>query len=131
MRGRKYVELASVLAIFFSSLALFGLGCFTAAFIYRLTQFKGDRTDLLNVYSNPINIITIVCFFCLFVFLMILLIRQIERLNHPETVMVTLEYVDEFGNKIQEVVEMEIPKTTKKDPGDRFQKLALLDKQYL
>ena len=130
MRGRKYVELASVLAIFFSSLALFGLGCFTAAFIYRLTQFKGDRTDLLNVYSNPINIITIVCFFCLFVFLMILLIRQIERLNHPETVMVTLEYVDEFGNKIQEVVEMEIPKTTKKDPGDRFQKLALLDKQY-
>ncbi len=130
MRSRKYVELASVLAIFFSALALFGLGCFTAAFIYRLTQFKGDRTDLLNVYSNPINIITIVCFFCLFIFLMILLIRQIERLNHPETVMVTLEYVDEFGNKIQETVEVELPKATKKDPGDRFQKLSLLDKQY-
>ena len=130
MRGRKYVELASVLAIFFSMTALFGLACFTAAFVYRLVTFHGDRADLINVHSNVINIITIICFFALFIFLMILLVRQIERLNHPETVMVTLEYVDEFGNKVQEVVEMEIPKTQKKDPGDRFQKLSLLDKQY-
>ena len=146
MRKHKYVALSSVLAVLTSAFALFGLALFTAAFIYRWVNFTGDRFDLVNVQDNIFNVITIIVIFLMMFFLFILLIRQIEKLNHPDTVMVTLEYVDEYGNKIRELREIAVPNAEqpekeaastssdsgkkKKDAGDRFQKLILLDKQY-
>ena len=130
MRKHRFVSLISVLAVLLSSFALLGLAMFTAAFIYRWVNFDGDRFDLVNVDDNILNILTIVSIFLMIVFLMILLTRQIEKLNHPDTILVTLEYVDEYGNKIKEIKEVELPKPTKKESGDRFQKLMLLDKQY-
>ena len=132
MRKQKFVKLSSVIAVLFVSIALFGLGTFLAAFLYRNATKSEDRYDLINLEANVLNILTIVFVFGIFIFLLILLVRQIERLNHPETVMVTLEYVDKHGNKMIKEVEMELPKAThsKKDSGDRFQKLALLDKTY-
>ena len=142
MRKHKYVALTSVLAVLTAAFALFGLALFTAAFIYRWVNFTGERFDLINLKDNVLNIITIITIFLMILFLAILLIRQIEKLNHPDTVMVTLEYVDEYGNKVREYREVQVPKTEKeekgpdgeskkkKDAGDRFQKLILLDKQY-
>ena len=130
MRKHKFVALVSVLAVLLSSFALAGLAMFTAAFIYRWTTFEGDRYDLINLDDNTLNVLTIVAIFLMIGFLMILLGRQIEKLNHPDTILVTLEYVDEFGNKIKEIKEVELPKPVKKEPSDRFQKLMLLDKQY-
>ena len=130
MRKHRYVSLVSVLAVLLSAFALVGLGLFVASFSYRWATYEGNRYDLINVDDNLINLLTIISIFLMIIFLMILLVRQIEKLNHSDTILVTLEYVDEFGNKITEVKEMEIPKPQKKDPGDRFQKLALLDKQY-
>ena len=131
MKKHRFVALTSVLAVLLSSIALTGLAMFTAAFIYRWATFGTDkRYDLINLESNYVNVLTIVAIFLMIFFLMILLARQIEKLNHPDTILVTLEYVDEFGNKIKEVKEIELPKPQKKDPTDRFQKLGLLDKQY-
>ena len=130
MRKHRYVALSSVIAVLCAAFALFGLALFTASFFYRDYNKTEDRFDLLNLDLNIMNIITVALVFCIFIFLMILLVRVIVRLNDPETVMVTLEYVDKYGHKIEETVELEVPKVQKKDPGDRFQKLALLDKQY-
>ena len=129
MRRHKYVELSSVLAIFLAGSAIISEGIFLAAFLYRAGKVEG-RFDFINIEVNVLNIVTIASVFGIFIFLLLLLFRQIERLNHPETVMVTLEYVDEFGKKIQEEVAIEVPKIQKKESGDRFQKLSLLDKQY-
>lgn len=131
MRKHRFVSLISVLAVLLSSFALLGLAMFSAAFFYRWFTLEEERFDLINVEDNLFNILTIVMIFLMIAFLMVLLVRQIEKLNHPDTILVTLEYVDEFGNKIKEVKEVELPKEVKKkDSGDRFQKLMLLDKQY-
>ena len=130
MRKHRYVSLVSVLAVLLSAFALLGLGLFTASFLYRWSTYEGTRYDLINLDDNLVNLFTIICIFLMIAFLGILLVRQIEKLNHADTILVTLEYVDEYGNKIQEVREVEVPKPVKKEPGDRFQKLALLDKQY-
>ena len=131
MRKHRFVALTSVLAVVFSAFALVGLGLFTWAFIYHWIKMgENARYDVINIESNTINFLTIITVFLMIVFLLILLARQIEKLNHPDTILVTLEYVDEFGNKIKEIKEIELPKPVKKDPGDRFQKLNLLDKQY-
>ena len=137
MRKHKYVALTSVLAVLTAAFALFGLALFAAAFIYRWSKFEGGRYDLVNVDANIMNVITIICVFCMIVFLLILILRQVDKMRHPDTVLVTLEYVDENGRKIRELAEIQVPKTEpasekakKKDSGDRFQKLNLLDKQY-
>ena len=140
MRKHKYVALTSVLAILTAAIALFGLGLFTAAFLYRWNKYvanEGERVDLVNVDDNLMNVIMIGTIFAMIFFLLIMVLRQIEKMKHPDTIMVTLEYVDENGNRIKRVQEIQVPKTEtpeekakKKDPGDRFQKLILLDKQY-
>ena len=133
MGKHRYVALTSVIAVLCSVSALFGLGCFLAAFLYRNSLILEERTDLINLEKNVLNIITVACIFGIFIFLMVLLVRQIERLNHSKTIEVTLEYVDEFGNVQEQVVQMELPKeekASKKDSGERFQRLSLLDKQY-
>ena len=140
MRKHKYVALTSVLAILTAAIALFGLSLFTAAFLYRWNKYAlndGERYDLINVDDNLLNVITVVLIFSMIFFLLIMVLRQVEKMKHPDTIMVTLEYVDENGNRIKRVQEIQVPKTEtpeekskKKDPGDRFQKLTLLDKQY-
>lgn len=136
MRKHKYVALTSVLAILTSGIALFGLALFAAAFIYRWVNYEGARFDLINVDSNIMNVLTIVTIFLMILFLLIMVLRQLEKMRHPDTVMVTLEYVDENGNRIRKLQEIQVPhteeveKAKKKDSGDRFQKLILLDKQY-
>ena len=140
MRKHKYVALTSVLAILTAAIALFGLGLFTAAFLYRWNKYvanEGERVDLVNVDDNLMNVIMIGTIFAMIFFLLIMVLRQVEKMKHPDTIMVTLEYVDENGNRIKRVQEIQVPKTEtpeekakKKDPGDRFQKLILLDKQY-
>ena len=139
MRKHKYVALTSVLAILTAAIALFGLALFTAAFVYRWTTYEGGRYDLINVDSNIMNVITVVTIFLMIIFLLILVLRLVEKMHHPDTIMVTLEYVDENGNKIRKLQEIEVPHVEeenggdskkKKDSGDRFQKLILLDKQY-
>ncbi len=132
MRKHRYVALSSVIAVLFSSIALFALAIFTASFLYRAFH-NTNSFDLINVEKNVLNYITIVCVFLFFVFLMILLVRQIERLNYSKTIEVTLEYVDEFGNKVQETVQLDLPddkSKLKKDSADRFQRLTILDKKY-
>ena len=133
MRKHRFVALTSVLAVLISSVALTGLAMFTAAFSYRwflkYTQ-QDEHYDIVNIHVTLFNILTVVAIFLMIFFLIVLLVRQIEKLNHPDTILVTLEYVDEFGNKVKEVKEITLPKPVKKDPSDRFQKLALLDKQY-
>ena len=140
MRKHKYVALTSVLAILTAAIALFGVGLFTAAFLYRWNKYvanEGERVDLVNVDDNLMNVIMIGTIFAMIFFLLIMVLRQVEKMKHPDTIMVTLEYVDENGNRIKRVQEIQVPKTEtpeekakKKDPGDRFQKLILLDKQY-
>ena len=140
MKKHKYVALTSVLAILTAAFALFGLALFTAAFLYRWTKYAstdGTRVDLINVEDNIINVITIITIFLMIFFLLLMVLRQIEKMRHPDTIMVTLEYVDENGNRIRRMQEIQVPKietpeekSKKKDPGDRFQKLILLDKQY-
>ena len=140
MKKHKYVALTSVLAILTAAFALFGLSLFTAAFLYRWTKYAttdGTRIDLINVEDNIINVINVVTIFLMIFFLLLMVLRQIEKMRHPDTIMVTLEYVDENGNRIRRMQEIQVPKietpeekSKKKDPGDRFQKLILLDKQY-
>ena len=141
MKKHKYVALTSVLAILTAAFALFGLMLFTAAFLYRwskLATVDGARYDLINVEDNMINVITIITIFLMMFFLLIMVLRQVEKMRHPDTIMVTLEYVDENGNRIRRLQEIQVPKiekteekaAKKKDSGDRFQKLILLDKQY-
>ena len=140
MKKHKYVALTSVLAILTAAIALFGLSLFTAAFLYRLNKYNasgGERFDLINVDDNLFNVITVCTIFAMIIFLGIMVLRQVEKMKHPDTILVTLEYVDENGNRIKRVQEIQLPKTEKeeekakkKDPGDRFQKLTLLDKQY-
>ena len=139
MRKHKYVALTSVLAILTAAIALFGLYLFTAAFLYRWTKYSADGTryDLINVEDNLVNVITVVTIFFMIFFLLLMVLRQVEKMRHPDTIMVTLEYVDENGNRIRRMQEIQVPKVEapeekakKKDAGDRFQKLTLLDKQY-
>ena len=137
MRKHRYVALTSVLAVLTAAFALFGLFLFSAAFFYRLTNFEGGRFDLVNVDNNLLNLIMVGAIFLMILFLLILILRLIEKMRHPDTILVTLEYVDEEGNRIRRMQEISVPKTEtpeekskKKDSGDRFQKLILLDKQY-
>ena len=138
MRKHKYVSLTSVLAVLTAGFALVGLGLFTAAFLYRLFNVDEGRYDLINLHANLFNVFIVISIFAMIFFLLVLLLRQIQKMRHPDTILVTLEYVDENGNKIKEMRAIEVPKTEeevqkankKKDSGDRFQKLMLLDKQY-
>ena len=138
MRKHKYVSLTSVLAILTAGFALVGLGLFAAAFFYRLSIKDDGRFDLINLHANLFNVFMVITIFAMIFFLLVLLLRQIQKMRHPDTILVTLEYVDENGNKIKEMRAIEVPKTEeeiqkankKKDSGDRFQKLILLDKQY-
>ena len=139
-KQHKYVSLLSVLMVFFSGLAIIGLGIFTATFIFRAYVKEDDRltTDLFNLTGDLPSILLVSSILLIFVFLAILMSRAIYRLNHPTSIMVTLQYYDESGNFVsisrqaesrEEVKRLYTDKGTKKNL-DRFQKLTILDKEY-
>lgn len=138
-RQHKYVSLLSVLMVLFSGFAIVGIGIFTAAFVFRayIKEDNRETMDLFNLNSDIPSILLIVSIFLIFIFLIILLSRAIYRLNHPTSIMVTLQYYDENGNFISVSREAESREEIKhlytkgkKTNLDRFQKLSLLDKEY-
>ena len=139
-KQHKYVSLLSVLMVFFSGLAIIGIGIFTAAFIFRAYIKEDDRQtiDLFNLNGEIPSILLVSSILLIFVFLAILMSRAIYRLNHPTSIMVTLQYYDESGNFVsisrqaesrEEVKRLYTDKGSKKNL-DRFQKLTNLDKEY-
>ena len=139
-KQHKYVSLLSVLMVFFSGLAIIGIGIFTATFIFRAYIKEDDRQtiDLFNLNGEIPSILLVSSILLIFVFLAILMSRAIYRLNHPTSIMVTLQYYDESGNFVsisrqaesrEEVKRLYTDKGSKKNL-DRFQKLTNLDKEY-
>ena len=139
-KQHKYVSLLSVLMVFFSGLAIVGIGIFTATFIFRAYIKEDDRQtiDLFNLNGEIPSILLVSSILLIFVFLAILMSRAIYRLNHPTSIMVTLQYYDESGNFVsisrqaesrEEVKRLYTDKGSKKNL-DRFQKLTNLDKEY-
>ena len=145
-RKHRYVSLLSVLMVYFAGLALLAILIFLAAFIYRMVlnseayeadpAASGVTYDLFNLSNNFNSYILIGSLFAIAFMLIFLLFRAIYTLNHPTTIMVTLQYVNANGDMISITREVEAPKvkeataSAKKVAGERFQKLTLLDKQY-
>ena len=137
-RQHKYVSLLSVLMVLCSSLAIIGLGIFTATFVYRAYVKEDNRktTDLFNLKGDIPSIILIICIILVFIFLVVLLARSIYTLNHPTSISVTLQYYDNNGNfvsvtrQVESREEIKSLTKAKKGNAERFQKLNLLDKQY-
>jgi len=142
-KKHRYVSLLSVLMVYFAGLALIAIGIFLAAFIYRMVEnskvYEPNTSnnityDLFNLTNNFNSYILIGSIFAIALMLIFLLFRAIYTLNHPTTIMVTLQYVNANGDMISITREVEAPQakqtSLKKVPTDRFQKLSLLDKQY-
>lgn len=142
-RKHRYVSLLSVLMVYFAGLALIAIGIFLAAFIYRMVEndkvyepgsSESVTYDLFNLTNDFNSYILIGSIFAIALMLIFLLFRAIYTLNHPTTIMVTLQYVNANGDMISITREVEAPQakqtSLKKVPTDRFQKLSLLDKQY-
>ena len=139
-KRHRYVSLLSVMMVHFALLALVALGLFLATFIHRMLKndaaYKaGDNPsityDLFNLENQFNSYILIGSVFLIFIMLVFLLIRTIYVLNHPTTILLTLQYVSSNGDIISVTREVDSPKATmKKPPVDRFQKLELIDKKY-
>ena len=137
-RQRRYVSLLSVLVVVFCVVGLFGLGLFTFAFIHRWvknSQTPGAPFDVFNLSLTAPSFFIVISVFVVILILAVLLVRTIYTLNHPTTVLVTIQYVNAQGDQITITREIDDPKElaeTKKDhlKGERFQKLTMLDKQY-
>ena len=139
-KKHRYVSLLSVFMVQFAGLALGAIACFLAAFINRMISNyqeymeTGQGTvDLFNLKNDINSYILIFSIFSIAFMLIFLLFRAIYTLNHPTTIMVTLQYVNANGDMITITREVEAPKakqSVKKTNIERFQKLTLLDKEY-
>jgi len=138
----KYVPLSTVLMFYSSSTAFLGLAAFTAVFIYRsilnAKNYEAGTSghyDLFNLSFTLPSLIFVFSILILCVVVILLVIKAIYDLNHPVTLRVTIQYVDNRGNLIQVTRETDDQdeinaRRKKKEPGDRFQRLSLLDKAY-
>ena len=133
-REHRYVALSSVIVVLFSSIALFGLACFGAAFVYRWVNNDSGYWDVFHLKADVPAFVLVISILVLFIVLLLLLFRAIYTLNHPVTVLVTLQYYDERGNLISITRESSDPDARKKlekdRKGERFQHLTALDKRY-
>jgi hypothetical protein len=139
-KKHRYVSLLSVLMVFFAGTALACIGCFTGAFINRMIQNANEyfetgevSWDLFNLQNNINSYVLIFSIFAIAFMLIFLLFRTIYTLNHPQTIMVTLQYVNANGDMISITREVDAPtlkEERKKVNVERFQKLSLLDKEY-
>lgn len=142
-RKHKYVSLLSVLMVYLAGTALLTLLIFLAVFIYRMVingqvyaeGQEGVTFDVFNLANNFNSYILIISIFFIILMLIAMLFRTIYTLNHPNTIWVTLQYVNSRGDVVAITRELDAEeakerKKTKKNPAERFQKLNLLDKEY-
>lgn len=139
-KKHRYVSLLSVLMVYFAGTALAAIACFTAAFINRmiinLGEYETSGTvtwDIFNLQNSVNSYVLIFSIFSIAFMLIFLLFRTIYILNHPQTIMVTLQYVNANGDMISITREVDAPslkEERKKVNVERFQKLTLLDKEY-
>ena len=137
-RQHRYVSLNSVLVVLFGGIGLFGLGLFTFAFIMNwIEKVKqgAESVDIINLTNTAPSYFVVISIFLIILVLGVLLLRTIYTLNHPTTVLVTIQYVNAQGDQITITREIDDPKEleeAKKENlrGERFQKLSILDKEY-
>ena len=131
-KAHKYVSLVSVWMVVCSIAGLVGLSAFLLAFIHRIKNRPEGTWDIINLADTWQSYLFVGCIVLIFVVLLILLIRAIYTLNHPQTVLVTIQYTDKDGNFHQITKEIDDIKEYQKskNSGERFQKLSMLDKQY-
>ena len=137
-RQHRYVSLNSVLIVAFGIIGLFGLALFTFAFIMNWIEkvkLGAESVDVFNLTDSLPSYFVVSSIFVIILVLGVLLARTIYSLNHPTTVLVTIQYVNAQGDQITITREIDDPKEleeAKKENlrGERFQKLTMLDKQY-
>ena len=137
-RQHRYVSLNSVLVVLFGAIGLFGLGLFTFAFIMNWQEKVkqgAESVDIINLTNTAPSYFVVISIFMIIFVLGVLFSRTVYTLNHPTTVLVTIQYVNAQGDQITITREIDDPKEleeAKKENlrGDRFQKLSMLDKQY-
>ena len=80
-KQHKYVSLLSVLMVFFSGLAIVGIGIFTATFIFRAYIKEDDRQtiDLFNLNGEIPSILLVSSILLIFVFLAILFVIRLAN----------------------------------------------------
>ena len=137
-----YVSLHSVFMVALAGTGLLAIGCFLAAFIYRMglnyDEYQSGNPDVtydvFNLSNNFNSYVLVISIFAIILMMLFLLARAIYTLNNPNTIMVTLQFVNANGEMVaitREVDAEEVKENKKqKKVTDRFQKLSLLDKQY-
>ena len=130
-RGTIYVPLQDVLMVFFAGVALLFLIIILLCFIHKFQKKPEDVIDLINLENTFTSYVFLGGIFTMFLFLLCVLFRCVARLNNPDVISVTLEYVDSHGKLVSmtKVIDKK-NKDEKKLKARRFQKLSQLDETY-
>ena len=130
-RGTIYVPLQDVLMVFFAGVALLFLIIILLCFIHKFQKKPEDVIDLINLENTFTSYVFLGGIFTMFLFLLCVLFRCVARLNNPDVISVTLEYVDSHGKLVSMTKVLDKKdKDEKKLKARRFQKLSQLDEAY-
>ena len=97
-----YVSLHSVFMVALAGTGLLAIGCFLAAFIYRMglnyDEYQSGNPDVtydvFNLSNNFNSYVLVISIFAIILMMLFLLARAIYTLNNPNTIMVTLQFVN-------------------------------------
>ncbi|MCQ2087356.1 MAG: AAA family ATPase [Bacilli bacterium] len=130
-RSTIYVPLQDVLMVFFAGVALLFLIIILLCFLHKFKTMPEDSTDLINLENTFTSYMFLGGIFAMFLFLLCVLFRCVARLNNPDVISVTLEYVDSHGKLVSATKVMDKKnEDEKKSKLRRFQKLSQLDELY-